>query len=74
MSAPQTKNELTCDICIDVITDLDNWLTSDKTEQEIVDFMKEVTEYQNLYICNTIVESFYMRNFDFFQSNRVLFY
>ncbi len=73
MSAPQTKNELTCDICIDVITDLDNWLTSDKTEQEIVDFMKEVTVYQNLYICNIIVESFDMRNFDFFQSNRVLF-
>ena len=42
MSAPQTKNELTCEICIDIITDLDNWLTSDKTEQEIVDFMKEV--------------------------------
>ena len=42
MSAPQTKNELTCEICVDIITDLDNWLTSDKTEQEIVDFMKEV--------------------------------
>ena len=42
VSMPQAKNELTCEICVDVITDLDNWLTSDATEQDIVDFVKEV--------------------------------
>ena len=42
VSAPQAKNELTCEICVDVITDLDNWLTSEATEQDIVDFVKEV--------------------------------
>ncbi len=36
------RNELTCDICIDIITDIDEWLTSDKTEQEIVDFVSQV--------------------------------
>merc|ERR1712008_29850 len=36
------KNELTCSICIDVITDLDNFITSDTTEQQIVDFAKEL--------------------------------
>ena len=42
VSMPQAKNELTCEICVDVITDLDNWLTSDATEQDIVDFVKGV--------------------------------
>ncbi|XP_023330261.1 prosaposin [Eurytemora carolleeae] len=63
MSAPQTKNELTCDICIDVITDLDNWLTSDKTEQEIVDFMKEICAALGLILpdleatCNELMDA-----------------
>ena len=38
----ETSNSLTCAICIDVITDLDEWLTSDKTEQEIIDFVEQV--------------------------------
>ena len=38
----ETRNSLTCAICIDVITDLDEWLTSDKTEQEIIDFVEQV--------------------------------
>ena len=42
MSLAAPRNELTCDICIDIITDIDEWLTSDKTEQEIVDFVSEV--------------------------------
>merc|ERR1712119_37772 len=36
------KNELTCSICIDLITDLDNFITDDTTEQQIVDFAKEL--------------------------------
>ena len=38
------RNELTCQICTDVITDLDEWLVSEPTETEIVDFVKEVTD------------------------------
>ena len=36
------RNELTCEICVDIITDIDEWLTSDKTEQEIIDFISQV--------------------------------
>merc|ERR1712018_947948 len=39
---PWPRNELTCQICVDIVTDLDNWLTDDKTEQEIVDFVKQL--------------------------------
>merc|ERR1711993_119162 len=41
-AVPKSRNELTCSICIDVITDLDNFITSDTTEQQIVDFAKEL--------------------------------
>merc|ERR1712059_238289 len=62
-SAPKTENELLCSICVDVITDFDNWLTEDKTEQEIVDFVKEICHTLGQLIagfegiCNSIVES-----------------
>ena len=36
------RSELTCQICTDVITDLDEWLVSAPTEQEIIDFVEEV--------------------------------
>ena len=42
---PQPR-DLLCDICVDVVTDLDEWLTSDATEGEIVHFMESVS------ICN----------------------
>merc|ERR1712029_746860 len=29
--------DLLCDICVDVVTDLDNWTTSDSTMDEIID-------------------------------------
>ena len=38
---PETK-DLLCDICIDVITDLDQWLTSDSTEDQIVEWIEQV--------------------------------
>merc|ERR550534_808577 len=36
--APRPRNDLTCQICADIV----NWLTEDKTEQEIVDFVKQL--------------------------------
>merc|ERR1712212_485859 len=32
----------TCSICLDIITDLDNFITSDTTEDQIVAFAKEI--------------------------------
>merc|ERR1711892_550006 len=40
LSAP--KNDLTCSICVDVVTDIDNFITSETTEQQIVEFLEEI--------------------------------
>merc|ERR1712113_520089 len=62
-ATPQTKNELTCSICMDVMTDLDEFITSDTTEQEIVDFVKQLCHALGAIIpdfeatCNFIIES-----------------
>jgi len=41
---PQEKadNELLCSICVDLVTDLDNFITDDKTEQQIVEFVEQI--------------------------------
>ena len=39
---PPLPRSLTCDICVDVVTDLDEWLTSDTTEQQIVEWVEQV--------------------------------
>merc|ERR1712018_33958 len=60
---PQTKNELTCYIRMDIMTDLDEFITSDTTEQEIVDFVKQICAALGQIIdgfeatCNFIVGS-----------------
>jgi len=41
-AAPKATNELTCTICVDVITDLDNFITDATTEDQIVAFFKEI--------------------------------
>ena len=40
LAAP--RNQLTCDICTDVITDLGNFITDETTEGQIVDWFKEI--------------------------------
>merc|ERR1712018_267698 len=42
LAAPKTTNELTCNICVDVITDLDNFITDTTTEDQIIAFFKEI--------------------------------
>merc|ERR1711970_337072 len=60
---PQARNQLTCDICIDIMTDLDEFITSDTTEQEIIDFLKEICHALGQIIsrfeatCNLLVMS-----------------
>ena len=43
--------DLLCDICIDVVTDIDEWLTSDATMDDIIHFAEGVREnyYYILY-------------------------
>merc|ERR1712112_141191 len=57
---PETK-DLLCDICIDVITDLDQWLTSDTTEDQIVEWIEQVCDLLSAFvpeaICKSLIES-----------------
>jgi len=39
---PQLTNQLTCNICVDVITDIDNFITDTTTEDQIIAFFKEI--------------------------------
>ena len=47
----QGGNALTCAICIDLVTDIDEFLTSDTTEDQIVQFVEQVfmSSHFNLY-------------------------
>merc|ERR1712072_3811 len=57
------KNDLTCSICIDVVTDIDNFITSDTTEQQIVEFVEQICAALGAILpdlvatCNALVES-----------------
>merc|ERR1712055_514392 len=42
ISALSSKNELTCTICVDIVTEIDDWITSDKTEEQILDFFNQI--------------------------------
>merc|ERR1712186_171456 len=57
---PEPK-DLLCDICIDVITDLDQWLTSDSTEDQIVEWIEQVCDLLSALvpeaICKPLIES-----------------
>jgi len=44
------KNALTCDVCKALMTGIDNWITSDKTEQEIIDFFNQICEFADTLI------------------------
>ena len=46
-NGPEPK-DLLCDICIDIITDLDQWLTSDTTEDQIVEWIEQVMHTSSL--------------------------
>merc|ERR1712158_258771 len=41
-AAPKASNQLTCNICVDVITDIDNFITDTTTEDQIIAFFKEI--------------------------------
>merc|ERR1712080_570275 len=56
-------NALLCAICIDLVTELDNFITSDTTEQEIVTFVEQICAYIGTILpqfeatCDALVET-----------------
>merc|ERR1712179_616151 len=62
-SIPKGGNSLTCAICIDLVTDIDEFLTSDTTEQQIVEFVEQLCKALGAILpdfeatCNALVES-----------------
>ena len=41
-AANNQPKDLLCDICLDVVTDIDEWLTSDQTMDDIIHFVEGV--------------------------------
>merc|ERR1712006_23894 len=62
-SKPKDGNALTCAICIDLVTDIDEFLTSDTTEDQIVQFVEQLCKALGTILpdfeatCNALVES-----------------
>merc|ERR1711864_40458 len=61
---PKTANDLTCTICVDIVTDIDEFITSETTEQQIIDFVEQLCEAilgpilpDLVATCNALVES-----------------
>ena len=42
--ASRVSDDLLCTICISIVTDIDSWLTSDTTEDQIVQWMYGLCE------------------------------
>jgi len=42
--ASKKKEDLLCSICVDIVADLDKWLTSEATEDQIVEWMYRICE------------------------------
>jgi len=43
-SVKGARNDLLCNICLDIVTDIDSWITSDTTEDQIVDWLHMICE------------------------------
>ena len=43
-SASMASDDLLCTVCISIVTDIDSWLTSDTTEDQIVQWMYGLCE------------------------------
>ena len=61
-SHTQVKNDLTCPICIDVVTDIDEFITEETTVNDILEFAKQLCAALGLILadleteCNRIME------------------
>ena len=54
--AEQPK-DLLCDICVDVVTDIDEWITSDSTLDEIIEFVENVSSDAVIHNILTVMYS-----------------
>ena len=52
-------NALTCAICIDLVTDIDEFLTSDTTEDQIVQFVEQVFLQSHLLLLDLEIKPFF---------------
>merc|ERR1712098_713166 len=63
LAAAAPRNELTCSLCTDIITDIDEFLTSETTENEIIAFVEQLCSALGQIIdgfeatCKFLVES-----------------
>ena len=39
----EQPKDLLCDICVDIVTDIDEWITSDSTMDDIINFVEGVS-------------------------------
>merc|ERR1712165_12379 len=62
-AANKQPRDLLCDICIDVVTDLDEWITSDSEMADIINFVEGLCRalgsiaHELELLCDTLVES-----------------
>merc|ERR1712243_431409 len=62
LALPKTESILT-NLCIDIITDIDEFLTSDPTEQAVVEFAEQICEALGAILpalvatCNALMET-----------------
>ena len=42
LALPKNRVDLTCEICIDVMTDIDEFITTEATEEQIVAYFQEL--------------------------------
>ena len=45
LSGSAPGNVLFCDICVDIVTDIDEFLVSDPTEQGVIEFVSQVRDF-----------------------------
>ena len=48
------RNDLLCNICVDIVTDIDSWITSDTTEDQIVDWLHMICEVATAILSMTL--------------------
>ena len=49
------RNDLLCNICVDIVTDIDSWITSDTTEDQIVDWLHMICEVATAILSMTLL-------------------
>merc|ERR1712111_36998 len=58
----QERRDLLCDVCMDIVTDIDEWITSDSTMDEIIQFVEGLCSLLSFdptleKICDSIIEN-----------------